>query len=422
MKKEFLKVASHRHFFDKHDKVLIAVSGGLDSMTLLNLLESCQDILSIKIAIAHIHHGQRAESDIEASYLANYAKEKNIPFHMTYFQGNFSEKNARDFRYQFFREVMEINGYTALVTAHHADDQAETVFMRFLRGGRLSHLSAIKERQNFGPGELIRPLLTFQKSDFPPIFHFEDSSNELRDYFRNRVRKDYFPQLRQENPQLTSHLQRLAEEVSQMTQAIKYLTQHIDCQDLETFRKYPKEVQNFLLEYYLSTFDSLQISKAQFETILHLLNTKKNKIYPLKSHHILRIGYDRFEIEKINLETDESKKSYVLQSGNLCLFGNFQFSFDNPLDDCDQMIALKNSSPLILRHQKTGDKIFYRGHHRKLKRIYQEKQIDIAQRESAVIIEQKGIVVAIAGIAVSDLSKSLKNDTIRGVLYIKKMK
>ena len=96
---------------------------------------------------------------------------------------------------------MQEGHYTALVTAHHADDQAETVFMRLLRGARLRHLSGMKAVQSFACGELIRPLLTFRKSDFPDIQHFEDSSNFQNDYLRNRIRNLYLPDLEKKNPQ-----------------------------------------------------------------------------------------------------------------------------------------------------------------------------------------------------------------------------
>ena len=89
--------------------------------------------------------------------------------------------------------------YTALVTAHHADDQAETIFMRLLRGSRLRHLSAMQNVNAFGDGELIRPFLTYSKKELPNIFHFEDDSNRSLDFLRNRIRNRYFPMLEEEN-------------------------------------------------------------------------------------------------------------------------------------------------------------------------------------------------------------------------------
>ena len=104
------------------------------------------------------------------------------------------------FRYDFFQEVMKKTGATALVTAHHADDQVETILMRLIRGTRLRYLSGIKEKQVVGEIEIIRPFLHFQKKDFPSIFHFEDTSNQENHYFRNRIRNSYLPDLEKENP------------------------------------------------------------------------------------------------------------------------------------------------------------------------------------------------------------------------------
>ncbi|MFX3845485.1 tRNA lysidine(34) synthetase, partial [Streptococcus suis] len=84
----------------------------------------------IELGIAHINHGQREESVLEEKYLKQLAEESNVPFYLSYVEGVFSEEAARKWRYGFFATIMEKDGYTALVTAHHADDQAETVFMR----------------------------------------------------------------------------------------------------------------------------------------------------------------------------------------------------------------------------------------------------------------------------------------------------
>ena len=120
--------------------------------------------------------------------MREWAKEHQIPIHVAYFSGTFSETAARDFRYKFFKELMSNYHYTALVTAHHADDQAETIFMRLLRGSRLRHLSAMQTVNAFGDGELIRPFLTYSKKELPNIFHFEDDSNRSLDFLRNRIR------------------------------------------------------------------------------------------------------------------------------------------------------------------------------------------------------------------------------------------
>lgn len=419
MIEQFLKVANHRHFFDKHDKVLVAVSGGRDSMTLIHLLEACRDDLKIDLAIAHVHHGQRPEADQEVAYLEEYAKNRQFPFYLAYFQGVFSEKKARDFRYAFFKEIMEKEGYTALVTGHHADDQAETVFMRLLRGSRLFHLAGIKDKQAFGTGQLIRPLLTFKKEDFPPLTHFEDESNQSPIYLRNRIRHQYLPILSEENPRLAQALNRLSQEVDALYGALDYLTQDLDFKNLQVFRNLPQGLQVYLLEKELQNFPDLEIKALQFDNLLDLIRHKTNEVYPLKKDVRLVIDYNRFDIEKINPRSDEETKELVLYFGNQADFGSYQVSYGNPLDSFDYQVEVLDDSPVTLRYQKEGDRVLYRGYHRKLKRIYQEKKVSKKDRLGVVIVEQHQIILSLLGLITRDLSKSSKHDTIRNILYIK---
>ncbi|MET3559212.1 tRNA(Ile)-lysidine synthase [Streptococcus rupicaprae] len=339
---------------------------------------------------------------------------------MTHFQGKFSEKKARDFRYTFFKQIMTDFAYTALVTAHHKDDQAETVFMRLLRGSKWFHLAAIKECQTFGQGELIRPLLTFAKKDLPCVFHFEDASNQENIYLRNRIRNTYLPQLSKENPRLSDSLVALSQEMLHLQEALLYLAKSLDIQNLETFKASPKGLQILLLEDYLTNFPELALSRGQFDEMLYSLENKVNTIYKIRKDYQLIITYDRFSIEKINPETYGDLSQTMLKSGNTRDFGPFTFSFNAPLAEWDQEIVLSSSNPIILRHQQNGDQIIYKGHHRKLKRIYHEKRIPVTQKKKAIILEQDEKIIGIAGIAVSDLSKSAKNDTIENKLYIKK--
>ncbi len=94
MKDRFLKVTLDGHFFDKHKKVLVAVSGGLDSMNLFHLLYECKQVLGIELGIAHINHGQREESVIEEKYLRQLAEESNVPFYLSYFEGVFFRRSG----------------------------------------------------------------------------------------------------------------------------------------------------------------------------------------------------------------------------------------------------------------------------------------------------------------------------------------
>lgn len=419
MNNRFLKVAQDGHFFDKHKKVLVAVSGGKDSMNLLHLLFNLQKELTIEIGLVHVNHKQRPEADQEEEYLRNWASEQELPFYSTAFTDSFSEQKARKFRYQFFQKVMQEKGYSALVTAHHADDQAETIFMRLLRGSRWIHLSGIQPVQKFADGELIRPLLSFSKSELEDLFYFEDESNDSLNYFRNRVRHAYLPLMQQENPQFTKHLLEFGKEQHLLHQALLDLSADIDITNLQVFRQQTESVQSVLLQLYLEKFPDLQLSKTQFDMVVAILRTKANYQHKLKSGYYLIKDYDRFSITKILPQTDTFSESYMIKSEGIIEVGRFLVSLNQPLEGAQQVINLEPDKPILIRKRQAGDTILLHRVNKKLRRLFIDKKISQTRREEPIVVEQDGKIYGILNIAISDLSKSLKNDIIKATLYIK---
>lgn len=420
MKNKFLKVAQEGHFFDKHQKVLVAVSGGQDSMCLLECLLATREVLEIELGIAHVNYGLREESALEEQTVKTIAQANQIPFFsLPYTEKEFTEEKGRDFRYAFFKGIMEKKGYTGIVTAHHADDQTETVFMRILRGSRLQHLSGIPAIQPFGNGELIRPFLTFKKSELEASTYFEDSSNQSDIYLRNRIRNTYIPLLEKENPQFSNHLLQIGQESQYLYQALKDLIVDINVTQVSDFRKQTFSVQYFLLQLYLEKFPDLQLSKAQFEELLHIIRTKANYQHRLKDDYYFVKDYKEFSITKILPKTDVELEDYVIKSEGIFEYGNFQFSFNHSLPDATQIIFAKKDIPILLRRRESGDRILLNGLNKKISRYFIDEKIPDIQRNEALIIEQDGKVLGIADIVTSDLSISLKNDIMKDTLYIK---
>ncbi|MGT2750055.1 tRNA lysidine(34) synthetase TilS [Streptococcus orisasini] len=414
---KIFKYVQQKNFFTEHSKVLIAVSGGVDSMNLLHFLHAYQKQLGIEIAIAHINHKQRLQADEEEAYLKNWAQKQDLPFYCDTYKGAFSEKKARDFRYAFFKKVMLKYDYTALVTAHHADDQAETVFLRLLRGSRLRYLTGIKEVQPFACGQLIRPFLTFSKKDLPDIFHFEDVSNQEESYLRNRIRNNYLPVLEQENPRLTQHLIELSVETEKLFQAFDELTQDLDIQDCQLFQKQSEAVQYFLLQRYLKDFPDLNISKAQFDDLLHVLRSKAYYYHHVKNGYYFKKDDKRFEITKIGLKTDGDDEPRVLEYDSMVKYGQFIFSFQKETFS-KEGIPLKSLSPILIRKRRPGDKIQLGSYSKKLRRLFIDEKIPPAKRSEALVLEQDGEIILVLLDDVTYLRKDFKDDIMKGRLYI----
>ena len=420
--RDFLNHFLRKEYFKKHSKVVLALSGGLDSMFLFHLLSTYQKELGIELILAHVNHKQRSESDWEENELRKLADAAELPIYITSFSGDFSEARAREFRYDFFRKIMKEVGATALITAHHADDQVETILMRLIRGSRLRHLTGIKEIQVVDDIEIIRPLLHFHKTDFPPIFHFEDQTNRENSYFRNRIRNRYLPELEKENPRLKSALLDFGMEVSDYQATITELSEQIDVEDLNELFSYSKQTQGVLLQNYLNQFPDLNLTKTQFAEVRQILARKSQYRHPLKNGYELIKEYQKFRVCKISPQADEKEDELVLHYQNQVSYQGYLFSFGLPLEgELIQQIPVSRETSIYIRHRKAGDVLIQNGHRKKLRRLFIDLKIPMEKRKSALIIEQFGEIVSILGIATSNLSKNTKNDIMNTVLYIEKI-
>ena len=356
MTQKLLQMMQAKGYFNRHKKILVAVSGGADSMSLLHFLYNHQKDLEIQLGIAHVNHKQRQESEHEEAYLRHWAEEHKVPFHYSAFSGKFSETAARTFRYEFFKQVMKEYDYSALVTAHHADDQAETIFMRLLRGSRLRHLTGISAIRPFGTGQIIRPFLHLTKAQLPVTFHFEDRSNTSLAYLRNRIRLSYLPTLSQENPKIKEHLCLLAEEIGLMEQALGELTKDISITDLSVFQQQSDAVQLFLLQNYLDSFPDLQLSKGQFNQLISYLRKNASGKMPLKN------GYELVKTQTYFLIRKEASISLsppcLLEFGKSVEFEDYTLTFSefNDVSNTDA-ISIWSDATIVIRHRKEGDKI-----------------------------------------------------------------
>lgn len=419
MTQKLLQMMQAKGYFNRHKKILVAVSGGADSMSLLHFLYNHQKDLDIQLGIAHVNHKQRQESEHEEAYLRHWAEEHKVPFHYSAFSGKFSENAARTFRYEFFKQVMKDYDYSALVTAHHADDQAETIFMRLLRGSRLRHLTGISAIRPFGTGQIIRPFLHLTKAQLPVTFHFEDRSNTSLAYLRNRIRLSYLPTLSQENPKIKEHLCLLAEEIGLMEQALGELTKDISITDLSVFQQQSDAIQLFLLQNYLDSFPDLQLSKGQFNQLISYLRKNASGKMPLKN------GYELVKTQTYFLIRKEASISLsppcLLEFGKSVEFEDYTLTFSefNDVSNTDT-ISIWSDAPIVIRHRKEGDRIDLGSHHKKLRRLFIDNKILEKDRQKAIVGEQDGHIIFLYVAGRLYLKKRPENAILYGTVVIYK--
>ncbi|QGG54228.1 tRNA lysidine(34) synthetase TilS [Paenibacillus sp. B01] len=229
VRRELLRMGADERLWEPGDTVLVAVSGGPDSMALLHALHAAAPQLGVSVAAAHADHGFRPQASArEAETVRGFCArlgvpcdtaELDVPAHLAEHGGN-KQAEARRLRYRFLLEAAERAGAPRIALAHHADDQAETVLMRLLRGSSSAGLSGIPLRRQEGKAELIRPLLRIHKPDLLAycerhgVPYEEDASNRSADYTRNAIRLEAMPYLETFNGRLAESLCRTAESAS----------------------------------------------------------------------------------------------------------------------------------------------------------------------------------------------------------------
>lgn len=225
---EFEKYVSENELFSHNDKVLLAVSGGVDSMVLMSLTAAA----GYQFGVAHCNFQLRGkESDEDQVMVEREAKRLGVEFYNAHFDtvgemartGESMEMAARRLRYTWFKSLCDEHGYSVIAIAHHINDSIETFFINMLRGTGLRGLTGI----NAQVGRIVRPLMFATRKDIHDfavahrIPFREDSSNRSTKYLRNKVRLGLVPMLKEINPQFTTIMRR---NISRLSQAQEFVT------------------------------------------------------------------------------------------------------------------------------------------------------------------------------------------------------
>jgi tRNA(Ile)-lysidine synthase len=440
MQLKFNNFISENNLFNKEDKLLVAVSGGVDSMALLCLLwEHNYDF-----AVAHCNFQLRGEeSNDDEKFVERFASFMTKNFHKKRFdtEGSASSRKisiqeaARDLRYEWFEELRQKYDYQYIVTAHHGSDSVETLLFNLSRGTGLKGLTGIKPKN----GLVVRPLLFAEKKEIwaymeeNNIVYREDSSNKSDKYARNFIRNTVVPELKKLNPEFEQNILNTIERLNQAQELIDFSIKNI-ISDIVTIKENKILIDAIKLKNFpanktiLFTFlKDFGFNGQQVETIL-MDNKTGAKFY--SATHELLINRNNFIVQTIENEQNNSKKdvytegSYFLEISkktksinvkNCSLILNKSIEL-NPEIIKDTHVAQLNYSqlifPLKLRHYKTGDRfqpLGMNGNSQLISDYFQQQKLSEFDKKTVWILENgDGQICWIVGFRIAEPFKLLE--------------
>jgi len=411
---------------------LLAVSGGLDSMVLSHLFLDA----GIPFAIAHCNFGLRGmESDGDEAAVVAWCVQHQVVCHQVRFdtaaiaadRKRSIQETARDLRYEWFESVRSNGNFKAIVTAHHADDNAETMIMNLCRGTGIAGLHGIPERN----GPIIRPLLFAGRKDIlayateQQIQHREDSSNKKDDYLRNALRHHIMPLLEQYMP---GAAYRMGETAGRVLEAEAIYNKAIDQEKKRLLDQRGPDIyvpikllekRKPLQTICYELFQSYGFSAAQIPQIIGLLHAETGRYIASATHRIIRnrdfLIVTALQPEATDLVLVEEIPSTIIAGGQ-----TFKFAEKETVHDLDSgpdtiyIDAAKLVFPLILRRWKTGDYFYPLGmgmKKKKLSRFLIDQKVPVHEKEQIWVLESGRRIVWIAGKRIDERFKVLPSTT-----------
>ena len=428
---------------ERGDRVIVAVSGGADSVCLLDILFTLKEILGLTLMVAHFDHGLRPDEDeyetdfvksLAASFDCNFVTKKAA---RSLKPGNASlEEKARDVRYRFLNEIKERLSAQKIATGHNLNDQAETVLMRLLRGSGPSGLSGIPPVRDT---HIIRPLIEVTRNEIESylsskgLSHITDSSNSETRHLRNKIRLNLLPQLEKYQPKIVEILGWTAgimrkENTWLEAKATRWVKKWAEkglndeiVLPLSRFKGLPEPLKNHVLRQALkTTAGSLRrISLRNIDAIkLVAEGNKPQAEVTLPNILAVKREYDRLIFLKSKAQTPE-RFCYIIDKPGV-------FDLETPdstvkLEDIERKTLAKLTTapwtacldadlityPLIIRNFRPGDRFIPLGMtgHKKLKSLFIDMKIPSHVREQIPILTQGNEPIWVCGLRIDDRFK-----------------
>ena len=417
-------------------KIVVAVSGGPDSMYLLHVLLKVRLSKNIKIIVAHVNHNMRKASELEKMKVEEYCRKNDLIFEYLsinkYNHDNF-HSYSRKIRYKFFFDLVKKYDAKYLLTAHHGDDLMETILMRIMRGSTVKGYKGFSIESDEGSFKILRPLIYMTKEqiknymDVHHLWYALDESNFKDVYTRNRYRKYILPILKNENK--NAHLKFL--EFSKKISLISnFFDKYVDSKYGEIvfnkkinnvdLKKEDRVVINSIIYKYFNEINNFPIEKIVDKNIDNIYNcinsSKPNCIIDLPGGFQFVKSYDLSYIKK---KQEKVFYKYELVD-NLSIKGYGIFKYlKNSNENNNNIIYLSNSDiklPLYVRNRNIADFMYLKNcGKKKIKDIFIECKIPIDQRDNyPIVVDSDDNIIWVPGLKKSkfDRKNSLKYDII----------
>lgn len=425
----FWKHINGNHLCNKTDKILLAVSGGADSMMMADLFMK----EGFCVGIAHCNFQLREnDADKDELLVKTFSLKNNIPFYSIQFETKkFAEEEklsieeaARMLRYEWFEKIRAHNDYSFIATAHHQNDNNETLLFNFLRGTGIHGLHGIPVKQ----GKIIRPMLFLSKGEIKEyvvqnnIPYSEDITNLSNDYTRNYLRNTIVPMLEQHFPglekRLNQNIKRLAEAEQLYNESIgryrKYLVEEKGNEFFIPVLKLKKCQPLDTIAYEI--FKEWNFNYEQSQQIIQVIDSEPGKTIISKTHRLIRdrkwfivtslteknVSHILIEKEQTHIETEDIALHLNIQSAE-----GYAISTNQDIASLD---ASKITFPLLLRPWKQGD-YFYPlglGKKKKLSRFFIDQKIPLHKKEKIRVLESDKRIIWVVGMRIDDRFKITK--------------
>lgn len=423
MLERFISFVNKNHLFTNKDRLLVAVSGGVDSVVLCNLCKRA----GYDFGIAHCNFQLRgADSARDEQFVMAFAKALDVPVHIVRFDTKrYAEEHrqstqeaARELRYNWFETTRTEEGYAFILTAHHADDNIETVLMNFFRGTGITGLTGIKPINS----KIRRPLLFAKRAELEAYLKdnrlqfVQDETNLHDDYTRNYFRNTILPQISKVYPEASQNLLNNIERFKDVETLYR--------NEIERYQKklLGKKGADFFIPvlllqktpaYATVLFEIVKpfgFKATQIPELIHLLESQPGKYMRSPTYRILK---DRKHLVISALKEAsscaiiiEGEGTYPFADGTLTLKTGVQKDISGS-ESIANIDAAHILYPLILRPWRTGDYFYPLGMQKKKKvsKFLIDKKLSLAEKERIWVVEMNKKIIWVVGHRIDDRFK-----------------